>query len=509
MPFRGDNLVYINRTKIYIELIQEILNSNKDILSVEFIRNGLGGLIEESPILSKLSIDDNFQLDSTMPDFDGSLEALRTFVKFLHFYIQKLIPEKDVEQRFIKIAENYIHEHSIEILDSDLMTYLSPVFYKDKRKKEQLDINLLRQEDPKKQVIVVYETLFTVYLQEAFKTDDRNLFFSEVLKLKKSFPILNQFLITQSGDVSIIPKEDDTHESLVEALAEVFDYFVDFSAPSLGSDMAFRRAREIIRPIIELLEETPDKLGITNYILKGALTKRIPTGISGFDHMIQGGIPRGKSVLIQASAGSEKNFFISHFIKHGLEHNSNLIVTLAKIPPKIFKVQMKTLGLNTNNYEKNDQLKIIDWYSWRKTDNNVPPESKSILLASGDLSKLWMTIEKSLLGFSYSPTKCAVLNILTSALSIFEFDQVYNFIKEMIEKFNEKDITALFLIEKEEHDPLVIARLRVLFDGVIDIENDEVDGKITRKIRVLSMRGTEFDPEFKPLTLQGTKLIVS
>ena len=186
MPFRGDNLVYINRTKIYIELIQEILNSNKDILSVEFIRNGLGGLIEESPILSKLSIDDNFQLDSTMPDFDGSLEALRTFVKFLHFYIQKLIPEKDVEQRFIKIAENYIHEHSIEILDSDLMTYLSPVFYKDKRKKEQLDINLLRQEDPKKQVIVVYDTLFTVYLQEAFKTDDRNLFFSEVLKLKKS-----------------------------------------------------------------------------------------------------------------------------------------------------------------------------------------------------------------------------------------------------------------------------------------------------------------------------------
>jgi KaiC/GvpD/RAD55 family RecA-like ATPase len=501
-------LDYINRTKLYIELIQEILNANKDILSPDFIRHGIAGLVEESPILSKLSLDDDFQIQSTMPDFDGSLEALKTLVNFLHFYIQKLISDKDVEQRFIKVAESFIQEHSIEILESDLMAFFSPLFFKD-QKRDQLDMTSLRKEQPKKQILIIYETLFTMYLQEVFKTDDRNLFFSEVLKLKKSFPILTQFLITQSGDVSIIPKDEDTPEKLVESLGEVFDYFVDFSAPNLGSDMAFKRAREIIKPIIELLEDIPDKLGVTNYILKGALAKRIPTGISGFDPMIQGGLPRGKSILIQASAGSEKNFFISHFIKHSLEHNSNLITVLAKIPPKIFKVQMKTLGLITDNYEKNDRLKIIDWYSWRKGDEEKIQESKSVILAEGDLSKLWMAFEKSMLNVSYSPTKCAVLNILTSALSIFDYEQVYNFIQEMIEKFKEKDITALFLIEKEEHDPLIIAKLRVLFDGVIEIESEEIEGKTTRKIRVLSMRGTDFDPEFKPLTLQGTKLIVS
>jgi KaiC/GvpD/RAD55 family RecA-like ATPase len=504
-------LAYINRTTIYIELIQEILNANKDILSLDFIRNGLAGLTEESPILAKLTINDDFQLESTMPDFDGVLEALKTFVNFLHFYVQKLIPEKDVEHRFVKVAEEYIHEHSIEILESDLMTYFSPNFFEDKSRKENLDINLLRNEEPKKQVLIVYETLFTVYLQEAFKTDDRGLFFSEVLKLKKTFPILNQFLITQSGDVTIIPKEDDTAESLVELLGEVFDYFVDFSTPSLGSDMAFRRAREIITSILELLEDIPDKLGITNYILKGALAKRIPTGIDGFDPMIEGGIPRGKSILIQASAGSEKNFFVSHFIKHNLEHNSSFIVTLAKIPPKIFKVQMKTLGLKTANYLKRGQLKIIDWYSWRKSGEEEEPESQSdsIIQAGDDLSKLWMAVEKSLLSFSYSPTKCAVFNILTPALSIFEYDQVFNFLQEIIGKFKEKDITAIFIIDKDAHDQMEIAKLRVLFDGVIDIESEEMEGKVTRKIRVLSMRGTDFDPDFKNIILQGTKLIVN
>jgi circadian clock protein KaiC len=469
--------------------------------------------MEESPILSKIEIDDDLQMESNMPDFEGSLEALKTFVNFIHFYIQKLISEKDVEQRFIRTAENYIHEHSIEMLESDLMAYLPPAFFKDKESKERVDMNSLRQETPKKQVIIIYETLFTVYLQEAFKTDDRNLFFSEVLKLKKSFPILNQFLITQSGDVTIVPKEDDTKDKLVEDLGEVFDYFVDFSAPNLGSDMAFKRAQEIIKPILKLLEDIPDKLGITNYILKGAMAKRIPTGISGFDSMIQGGIPRGKSVLIQASAGSEKNFFISHFIKHGLEHNANLIVGLAKIPPKIFRVQMKTLGLNTNMYEKRGQLKIIDWYSWRKTEEDSEgagiTESNSVVQAESDLDKLWMAIERALLSFSYSPTKCAVLNILTPALSLFEYDQVYTFTHEMVEKFKEKGLTVLFLIEKEAHDKLEVAKLRVLFDGVIDINAEHIEGKMVRKIRVLSMRGTDFDPELRELTLEGTKLMVS
>jgi KaiC/GvpD/RAD55 family RecA-like ATPase len=446
-----------------------------------------------------------------MPDFDGALEALKIFVNFLHFYIKKLISDKDVEQRFIKIAEDFIHEHSIEILESDLMAFLSPTFFKKKEKKEQMDVESLRQEPPKKQAVVVYETLFTVYLQEAFKTDDRNLFFSEVLKLKKSFPVLNQFLITQSGDVTIIPKDEDSIENLVEELGEVFDYFVDFSAPSLGSDMAFKRAREIIKTILDLLEDIPDKLGITNYILKGALAKRIPTGIAGFDPMIQGGIPRGKSVLIQASAGTEKNFFISHFIKHGLEHNSNFIVTLAKMPPKIFKVQIKTLGLNTAIFENNGRLKIIDWYSWRKPEEKDSAQKKPdhIITAPGDLSKLWMAIENAISSFGYSPTKCAVFNILTPALSIFEFEQVFTFVQELIDLFKQKDITTLFMIEKEAHEPLEIAKLRVIFDGVIDIENEESEGKTLRKIRILSMRGTEFDPKFKPLTLQGTKLIVS
>jgi circadian clock protein KaiC len=340
--------------------------------------------------------------------------------------------------------------------------------------------------------------------------DDKNLFFSEVLDLKKSFPILNRFLIKKNGDVTITPSDEDAPEKLVSELSDVFNYFVDFSSYNLGGDMAVKRAQESIKPIFDLLEDLPENLGILNHILNGAMTNRIPTGIPGFDSMIQGGLPRGKAVLIQAPSGSEKNFFISHFIRNCLEHKSNLIMILSQISPKIFKMQLKTLGVDTDRFEKEERIKIIDWYSWRKNDNNSPiPADDSIIYAGIEFSDLMHAFENSMNGLKYTPTKCAVINIITPALKTYEFDQVQDFGKKLIEKLKKNNITSLFIIEKESHKKEEIAKLRTLFDGVIDIENEESDGKSNSKIRILFMHDTEFESEYRLLVLDGTKLNVS
>jgi KaiC/GvpD/RAD55 family RecA-like ATPase len=244
------------------------------------------------------------------------------------------------------------------------------------------------------------------------------------------------------------------------------------------------------------------------YILKGALKNRIPTGIGGFDSMIQGGIPRNKSILIQAPQGSEKNFFISHFIKTCFENDSYIMVVLGQVSPKIFKVQLKTLGVDFTNHDNQDSVKIVDWYSWLTGNDDVDSDEEDIVHANGDLPELWRTLENTLSGLKQIPVKCAVLNFLTPALNKFSLNQVQNFLKGIIQKFKENDITALFLIEKDSHEKKMITQLRTLFDGVIDIENEEVDGKNNSKIRILFMFGTEFEPGFRLLTLKGTRLNV-
>jgi KaiC/GvpD/RAD55 family RecA-like ATPase len=495
---------------MYIELIGELLKNNKDILSIEFVQNGLKGLIEESPILAKLTVNDDFQLESNLPDFKGSLEALKSFLEFLYNYIGKLIPPEDVKGRFVLIGENYIQDHSTEVLSSDMLRWFPTFFFQDKGNKDPLDISSLRSEPENKQVIIIFESIFTVYLQEAFKLDDRNLFFNEVMEIKKNFPILNQFLITKTGDVTINFEEESVAEQLVKELSEVFNYFVDFSAYNLGSDMAIKRAKESIKPILDLLEDLPENLGVVKYLLNGALASRIPTGIPGFDGMIQGGIPRGKSILIQApQGGSEKNFFISHFIKNGLENNANMIITLGKHSPKIFKIQLKTLGTDTGKYEKDERLKIIDWFSWRKGEAKSDEEDSSIITSGQEFSELWRSIEVSLNKLKYSPAKCAVLDFISPGLESYEFEQVHAFVTKLLQKFEEHEITALFLIEKETHDASMLANLRMLFNGVIDIEHEEVEGRSNSRIRVLFMHDTEYDPEFKILSLKGTKLRVN
>jgi KaiC/GvpD/RAD55 family RecA-like ATPase len=475
---------------------------------VEFIQNGIVGLVEKHPVLKKLSMDTNFNLKSNLPDFSGTVDALKEFTEFLYNYIMKLIPQSDVNVRFIQVGEEFIKDNSTSILKSDLLANLPTIFFSDKNTVEKLDISALKNEPPINQLIIIYESIFTVYLQESLKTDDRNLFFSSVADLKKSFPILNQFLITKTGDVTIMPKEENTAEYLVKELADVFNYFVEFSSYHLDEDMALKRAREIIDPILNLLEDLPETLGINTYILNGALKNRIPTGIGGFDSMIQGGIPRNKSILIQAPQGSEKNFFISHFIKTCLENESYIMVVLGQASPKIFKVQLKTLGVDFTDYEKQNSVKIIDWYSWLTGNVAIKSDEEDIVHANGDLPELWRTLDNTVSGLKQIPIKCAVLNFLTPALNKFSLDQVQNFLKGIIQKFKENDVTALFLIEKDSHEKKMITQLRTLFDGVIDIENEEVDGKNNSKIRILFMFGTEFEPGFRLLTLKGTRLIV-
>lgn len=45
--------------------------------------------------------------------------------------------------------------------------------------------------------------------------------------------------------------------------------------------------------------------------------ERVPTGVIGFDELIQGGIPKGATVLVSGGAGSAKTIFATTFIYEG------------------------------------------------------------------------------------------------------------------------------------------------------------------------------------------------
>jgi circadian clock protein KaiC len=49
-------------------------------------------------------------------------------------------------------------------------------------------------------------------------------------------------------------------------------------------------------------------------------SKKVPTGIHGFDHITRGGLPRGRTSLLMGGPGSGKTIFALQFLVHGARH---------------------------------------------------------------------------------------------------------------------------------------------------------------------------------------------
>jgi circadian clock protein KaiC len=87
---------------------------------------------------------------------------------------------------------------------------------------------------------------------------------------------------------------------------------------------------------------------------------RLSTGITEFDKLIEGGIPRGYMVLLAGTPGSGKTIFASQFLHQGLKVNEPGIYVSFAEDNAAFLRNMHKLGVGFEKYEKNDQFKYLD-----------------------------------------------------------------------------------------------------------------------------------------------------
>jgi KaiC/GvpD/RAD55 family RecA-like ATPase len=87
--------------------------------------------------------------------------------------------------------------------------------------------------------------------------------------------------------------------------------------------------------------------------------ERVPTGVIGFDELIDGGIPRGASVLVSGGAGSAKTIFATTFIYEGARKygEPGLFVTVEDNLKNIVW-NMENFGWDIKSLEQRDLMKI-------------------------------------------------------------------------------------------------------------------------------------------------------
>ena len=87
---------------------------------------------------------------------------------------------------------------------------------------------------------------------------------------------------------------------------------------------------------------------------------RITTGITGFDDLIEGGFPEGRSFLVSGGTGTGKTIFaVQYLINGAMQGEPGVYLTLDE-RPNLIREDMLRFGWNLRQFEDQDQLKVID-----------------------------------------------------------------------------------------------------------------------------------------------------
>ena len=87
---------------------------------------------------------------------------------------------------------------------------------------------------------------------------------------------------------------------------------------------------------------------------------RIATGIPGFDNLIEGGFPAGKSFLVKGEVGAGKSIFCLQYLLKGLMQGEKTVyVTVDEKPADIID-QATSMGWDLSEYVDKKDLLILD-----------------------------------------------------------------------------------------------------------------------------------------------------
>ena len=226
------------------------------------------------------------------------------------------------------------------------------------------------------------------------------------------------------------------------------------------------------------------------------LPTRIPTGVRGFDRLIEGGLLAGKTYLLTGPPGSGKTTFSMHFLLEGARRGENTAyVSLIHNPTEAVK-DMARFDPSVWSYVKSGRMVLHDYGKSLWKGAGKPPTWGSVLMSIKEIAasqRISRLVIDSLTAIEFSNTDPAEKRA-----------QLANFIRTI----EEMGITAVLVAELT--DPDRYTEEHYLTDGVIMLHYfmDDVAGDMVRGVQVLKMRRTRHETRIFPLRLTEEGLVV-
>ncbi len=215
---------------------------------------------------------------------------------------------------------------------------------------------------------------------------------------------------------------------------------------------------------------------------------KIPTGIPGFDVLIEGGFPKGNTTLLAGPTGSGKTIFAMQFLYNGAtQFDENGVFITLETRPNDLRAEALEFGWDIADLERSGKICIIDAASSKA---GLPTENATFALKRGfDMEALAESIYKAI---ETTNARRLVLDSISGLMLRFnEQAEVRRELHRISALLNELKVTSIFIgevCEPNTHGHLGVEQF--VTQGLVTMNITENNGSLERDLLIWKMRFT-------------------
>jgi circadian clock protein KaiC len=221
---------------------------------------------------------------------------------------------------------------------------------------------------------------------------------------------------------------------------------------------------------------------------------KIPTGISSFDLIARGGLPRSRTTLISGTAGSGKTVFAVQFLVAGIEtaNEPGVFVTFEESAADI-RSNMRSFGWDLERWEREGKLAFVD--------ASPDPSIDTVESGAFDLGALLARVENAMK--RVGARRVAVDSLGAVFTQFSDQSLVRRELFRIAWALKSAGVTSILTAERtDEYGP--VARFGVeefIADNVVVLRNSLDDENRRRTIEIIKFRGTDHQKGEVPFTI--------
>jgi circadian clock protein KaiC len=207
--------------------------------------------------------------------------------------------------------------------------------------------------------------------------------------------------------------------------------------------------------------------------------ERISSGVPGLDSLIEGGIPKGSTMMVVGRSGSGKTILCSHFLYDGLTAKEEKGVYISFSESKAqFYANVKTVGMDFEKFERQTKFAFLDFASLTKDG------------IQDALEEILATIR------TINPKRVVLDSFSAISLAFEHLSEARTTIQVLLGKIlRSEGITTILIMEIPYGNENMGSGIEEsVVDGIIRLDHRE-DNVLPIILRIFKMRGTSINRE--------------